>query len=491
MLAFTSSQVMRLESLFKWLGMGKKHLTRNVEHRVEWPYRNIPHEIEWDIGQKAEALLRIAAYFRSRQTISINQRNLTLRSLRAAKMMEVEDMFSETKLGDGHHKPDNPSIYITDTYPQLKMVNSGSWQESALVAYVPADKKQRQFAITVALPRLLMDWLMTGREAYCWSFVDVPDLGVSLVKSVLSAPPELANDILEAEGIQQPLAYLEGRNPNIKEECLDQTEAQEAEAPLQTTRTPTSTTPEPVPAPEVNIPLADSPASQIPNFKQAVNLDALLSIVPVPGSASGQQRQKRRPATSDSASSGSPPPLAELCSAHNQLVYNLLSWLAQVNCESQSQIPRPAASEHCSVYYLEGQDLKRLRDFFPSTLLRRQKPNSETTTTDVSNNRSTVPLNRTAAAYPSDQGQPHSSPMVMAAMPKAESEESRVFVPTGNDDFHMEFNLSIAAKPRHIPKSNSRRRTMLRPPPCSLCSSWCVHHRCPNPRPRAPQNVSC
>ncbi|SCV49552.1 uncharacterized protein FFFS_09100 [Fusarium fujikuroi] len=245
MLASTSSQVMRLEPLFKWLSMGKKHLTRNVEHRVEWPYRNIPHEIEWDIGQKAEVLLRcasIAAYFRSRQTISINQRNLTLRSLRAAKMMEVEDMFSETKLGDGHHKPDNPSIYITDTYPQLKMVNSGSWQESALVAYVPADKKQR--------------------------------------------------------------------HPNIKEECLDQTEAQEAEAPLQTTRTPTSTTPEPVPAPEVNIPLADSPASQIPKFKQAGNLDAFLSIVPVPGSASGQQRQKRRPATSDSASSGSPPPLA-------------------------------------------------------------------------------------------------------------------------------------------------------------------------------------
>ncbi|KAF5651936.1 hypothetical protein F25303_3656 [Fusarium sp. NRRL 25303] len=214
MLAFTNSQVMRLEFVFKWLGMGKKYLIRNVDHRVEWPYGTITHEIEWDIGQKAKALLRcasIAAYFRSRQTRSISERNLILRSLRAAKMMEVEDMFSETKLGDGHHKSNNTNIYIKDTYPQLKLINSGGWQESALVAYVSADKKQRQLAMAVALPRLLMDWLMKGREAHSPGFVDVPDLGVSLVKSVLSAPPELANDILEAESIEQPLAYREGR----------------------------------------------------------------------------------------------------------------------------------------------------------------------------------------------------------------------------------------------------------------------------------------
>ncbi|KAF4952252.1 hypothetical protein FGADI_6872 [Fusarium gaditjirri] len=310
MLAFTSSQVMRLKSLFKWLGMGKKYLTRNVKHTVEWPFNRIPHEIEWDIGQKAEALLRIAAYFRSRQTRSINARNLILRSLRAAKMTEVKDMFSETKLGDGRHKPDNPGIYIKDTYPQLKLANSGSWQESALVAYVPADEKQRQLAMTVALPRLLMDWLMTGREAYGKGFVDVPDLGVNLAKSVLSAPPELANDILEAEGIEQPLTCREDRHPEVKEECLDQTEAQEAEAPLQTTRTPTSTTPEPVPAPEVSIPLADSSSSQTTKVKQTGTLDAFLGIVPVTGISSGRQRQKRRRATRDSASPGSPPPLS-------------------------------------------------------------------------------------------------------------------------------------------------------------------------------------
>ncbi|KAF5238367.1 hypothetical protein FANTH_10314 [Fusarium anthophilum] len=214
MLAFTPSQVMRLESLIKWLHMGKRYLTRNVEHRVEWPMYKYPREIDWDIGQKAEALLQIAAYFRSRQTKSVSARNQLLRLLRAAKMMEVEDLFSEVKLTginlrDRHHKSDHPGTYIKDTYPQLRLVVSNG----TLVVYVPAGKKQQQLAMAFALPRLLTEWLIAGSEAYGQGCVDIPDLGVSLVKSVLSAPPELANDILEAEGIEQPLPHREGRMP--------------------------------------------------------------------------------------------------------------------------------------------------------------------------------------------------------------------------------------------------------------------------------------
>jgi hypothetical protein len=57
-----------------------------------------------------------------------------------------------------------------------------------------------------------MEWLRTARDHYNGSRsgrVDIPELGVSVVKSVLNAPPELANDILDAEGIEQPLPIQE------------------------------------------------------------------------------------------------------------------------------------------------------------------------------------------------------------------------------------------------------------------------------------------
>lgn len=131
--------------------------------------------------------------------------------------MEVEDMFSQTKLvgmdtRDSQDSLGDPENVVQDTYPQLKFRNSFDWQ--MLVAYVPADKKQQQLAISVALPRLLMEWLMTPLKDYRHHHgggVDVPELGVSLVKSVLSAPPELANDILEVEGIEQPLTVHQDR----------------------------------------------------------------------------------------------------------------------------------------------------------------------------------------------------------------------------------------------------------------------------------------
>ncbi|KAF5536516.1 hypothetical protein FNAPI_11726 [Fusarium napiforme] len=305
MLAFTRSQVMRLESLIKWLGMGKKYLSRNVEHEVIKPRYESLHTIDWDIGQKAEALLRcarIAAYFRARGTRSISKRNQMLGFLRGARMKEVDGLFSQVRLTginmrDSHRKMTPPGGFVKDMYPQLNLGSS-----DVLVALVPADKKQRQLAMAVALPRLLMEWLMTGPETYGRGSVDIPELGVSLVKSVLSAPPELANDILEAEGIEQPFTLRGNRLPGImQEECLDQMEDQEAEAPLQTT-------------PEDRIPLADSPASQTPKVRQAGTLDAFLGIVPAAGSASERQTltprgQKRRPSDRASASSGSPPPL--------------------------------------------------------------------------------------------------------------------------------------------------------------------------------------
>ncbi|KAF5574217.1 ATPase-like ATP-binding domain-containing protein [Fusarium pseudoanthophilum] len=276
MLAFTRSQVSRLEPVFKWLTMGHKYLSRRVHHNVDWPPKNEPTEIEWDIGQKAEALLRIASHFRSPRTASTSTRKELLRALQEAKMMEVKGHVAE------------------DRYPQLRLSTSfgrseHTWDEATgrLVAHIPTDKKQQELALKVALPRLLMKWLMTLRRNHGGSgyIIDIPDLGVSLVKSILNAPPELANDILQAEGIEQPLIAQEEEFKTIPEQCLDKMEVQNAKAPLQTTRTPTPTTP--TPEPVLEAPLVKTPVTEASETNQTRDLFEFVGLAPgtetVPG----------------------------------------------------------------------------------------------------------------------------------------------------------------------------------------------------------------
>ncbi|RKL44287.1 hypothetical protein BFJ72_g4020 [Fusarium proliferatum] len=321
MLAFTRSQVMRLEPLFKWLGMQKKYLTVQAKYAVYWPCESKPRVIEWDIGQKAEALLQIAAYFKSCRTERDSDREELLQALRQAEMMEVEDMWSETKLTgidmkDKQHSPDGPGNVAQDTYPQLKLSTSFGWEESRLVAHVPADKKQQQLAIAVALPRLLMEWLMTSPKYYVGDRggrVDISELGVSLVKSVLNAPPELANDILETEGIEQPIPIQRDRDAPDIEECLDRMEAQEVEAPPQATRMPAPASP--VQAPPVEIPSEQLPATQAPEPDEDGRLYELVGTAPITETVSRRKiliphTRKRRPSAEVSAST-EPSPFLE------------------------------------------------------------------------------------------------------------------------------------------------------------------------------------
>ncbi|RBA22061.1 hypothetical protein FPRO05_00408 [Fusarium proliferatum] len=315
MLAFTRSQVMRLEPLFKWLGMQKKYLTVQAKYAVYWPCESKPRVIEWDIGQKAEALLQIAAYFRSCRTERDSDREELLQALRQAEMMEVEDMWSETKLTgidmkDKQHSPDDPGNVAQDTYPQLKLSTSFGWEESRLVAHVPADKKQQQLAIAVALPRLLMEWLMTSPKYYVGDRggrVDISELGVSLVKSVLNAPPELANDILETEGIEQPITIQRDR------EMLGSDGGSGGESA--TTSDTDAGTCITVQAPPVEIPSEQLPATQAPEPDEDGRLYELVGTAPITETMSRRKiliphTRKWRPSAEVSAST-EPSPFLE------------------------------------------------------------------------------------------------------------------------------------------------------------------------------------
>ncbi|KAG5820065.1 hypothetical protein H9Q74_001258 [Fusarium xylarioides] len=290
MLAFTRSQVMRLEPLFKWLGMQKKYLTVQAKYTVKWPFGSKLRHIEWDIGQKAEALLRIAAYFRSCQTEGDFSRKELLQALRQAVMMEVEDMWSETKLigietRDNQHSLDDPGNVVQDSYPQLKLGASFRRDDSRLIAHVPADKKQQQLAIAVALPRLLMEWLMTSptyHDRGRGGRVDIPELG--------------------------------DRCAPDNEVCLDQVEVQEAKEPLQATRT--SATASPAQTPPVEIPSEQAPVTQAPETDQNGVLYELVDKASVTETGSRRKiliphTRKPRPSAGLSTSSESPPGTVE------------------------------------------------------------------------------------------------------------------------------------------------------------------------------------
>ncbi|KAF5685967.1 hypothetical protein FCIRC_3065 [Fusarium circinatum] len=317
-----SKRVMRLDPLFKWLGMQKRYLTLQARYAVDWPCEGKLRKIEWDIGQKAEALLRIAAYFRSCRTENDFVRNELLQSLRHAIMIEVEDMFSETNLigidtRDSQHSAGEPSNVVKDTYPQLKLTNS---EPRRVIAYAAADKKQQELAIAVALPRLLMEWLMTPLNYYDGGRggrVNIPELGVSLVKSVLNAPPELANDILEVEGIEQPFPIPEDRRGAPENEecldqvevCLDQMEVQKAKATHQTRRTPATATP--AQTTPVEPPSEQAPVTQVPGATQDGLLYEPVGKTPDAETASRRKiliprTRKLQPSAGALASSGSP-----------------------------------------------------------------------------------------------------------------------------------------------------------------------------------------
>ena len=139
-----------------------------------------------------------------------------LKTVQDALIFEVDDMVSESTLltspgpiyFNQFENSDAPKIKVTSTYPQVKL---GNWRVNGvfgnevneLIVHVPTDKTQQQLALAVALPRQLMQWIMMER----WHDppAEITDLGVSLMKSVLNAPPHLVNDILEAEGIEQPV----------------------------------------------------------------------------------------------------------------------------------------------------------------------------------------------------------------------------------------------------------------------------------------------
>ncbi|KAJ4264525.1 hypothetical protein NW762_005727 [Fusarium torreyae] len=175
MLALHPSQVKRLTPLFDWLDLKHRYLTKRVHETSTWPVAANYRQIEWDLPQKAGAI--------------------------EARMFEVDGMVSESTLltspgpiAFSESASSDSKIIVPSTYPQLKL---GDLHDRGVFG------NEVNELIVHALPRQLMQWIMMDR--YHDPPAEITDLGVSLMKSVLNAPPHLVNGRIEAEGIEQPV----------------------------------------------------------------------------------------------------------------------------------------------------------------------------------------------------------------------------------------------------------------------------------------------
>ncbi|KAF4970302.1 hypothetical protein FSARC_2622 [Fusarium sarcochroum] len=213
-LAFTPRDVLRLEQFFTWAGMQNRYLSLNVQEMATWPSGSKPTQIEWTLPPKQMPL--IATYFGSPRADTPAARRTLLKSLRQGQMLQV----------DGITKYD-PTITMRGMFPQLRVSNSVGQLEfsdnpNRLIVHVPADKEQQELARFLALPGLLVKWLMTNPKTK--EVGKIHESHVGLIKDVLNAPISLVGGILKLEGIPD----VEGLN-SPEEFSVDRLEAEDNE----------------------------------------------------------------------------------------------------------------------------------------------------------------------------------------------------------------------------------------------------------------------
>ncbi|KAM0365767.1 hypothetical protein ACHAPK_009288 [Fusarium culmorum] len=182
-LDFTLDEIRRLQPFLSWLNMGLRYLSASVReistvasegiNKLQYPDR--------EIKQKADGLY-------SPRTQDDNSKLHWI--LSRAEVHETDGISSELHLSqDGHaivHVQERSELHIREDSGSLKV-------------YVPRDPKAQGFCYFAALPRCLLEWIMTDP-----STLEVNHAGskaLQIVTAVLNAPLVIMAQILEAEGI--------------------------------------------------------------------------------------------------------------------------------------------------------------------------------------------------------------------------------------------------------------------------------------------------
>ncbi|KAK6725139.1 hypothetical protein SNK04_003944 [Fusarium graminearum] len=189
-LDFTLDEVRRLQPFLSWLNMGSRYLSASVREisTVASESMNKLQSPDREIKQKADGLYRIAVHYNSPRTQDDNSKLHWI--LSRAEVHETDGISSELHLSqDGHaivHVQERSELHIREDSGSLKV-------------YVPRDPKAQGFCYFAALPRRLLEWIMTDPSTLKVNHVGSKAL--QIVTAVLNAPLVIMTQILEAEGI--------------------------------------------------------------------------------------------------------------------------------------------------------------------------------------------------------------------------------------------------------------------------------------------------
>ncbi|KAG8677589.1 hypothetical protein FPOAC2_03723 [Fusarium poae] len=189
-LDFTLDEVRRLQPFLSWLNMGSRYLSTSVREisTVASEHMNRLQSPDREIKQKADGLYRIAVHYNSPRTQDDSSKLHWI--LANAEVYETDGISSELHLSqDGQaivHIQEQSDLHIREDNDTLKI-------------YVPREPKAQGFCYYAALPRRLLEWIMTDP-----STLQVNRAGseaLQMVAAVLNAPLVIMAQILEAEGI--------------------------------------------------------------------------------------------------------------------------------------------------------------------------------------------------------------------------------------------------------------------------------------------------
>lgn len=173
-------------------------------------------------------LARIALHCGSPRATTDVDRGTLLNILKKGEMLAVEGMQSEKVvltrqkgskcLGTGpNHKH---GLTAPSTHPKLAItVDEAGNVLDRLVVHVSSDKEERDLALLTSIPRCLMKWLMADPKTQAWGTETL--LGVSLLKSVLTAPPKVIDAILTREGVGR-VRVVEANPTTMRQEVAPQ-----------------------------------------------------------------------------------------------------------------------------------------------------------------------------------------------------------------------------------------------------------------------------
>ncbi|KAM0492979.1 hypothetical protein ACHAP8_009508 [Fusarium lateritium] len=222
-LDFTLDEVRRLQPFLSWLNMGSRYLSTSVREisTVAGDHLNKLQSLDREIKQKANGLYRIAVHYNSPRTQDDNSKLHWV--LARAEVYETDGISSEL-----HLTQDGQAIVHTQEQSELHIREDND----VLKIYVPRDPKAQGFCYFAALPRRLLEWIMTDPSTLQVSRAGSQAL--QIVAAVLNAPLVIMTQILEAEGIiDAPIPTGSFKQDEDNEEHIDTDESntcQEMEA---------------------------------------------------------------------------------------------------------------------------------------------------------------------------------------------------------------------------------------------------------------------